>query len=311
MPMQQPFPVPFPVAANRMRLCLATARRQGANFAILCIAAWGSFALAGQRTDDALLLVEQPQWFYQQMPVIAGSLGPMLEVSDKGGIAAVTERGAAYAKSIYDSAAALRQIGDALKASGDQGDNERFIEAASHFDAARAAFDAKTLEQLQAQEPEILARLAARADRAAIAAIARAMAGPEFEADTALTGQRLKGIYETLITLGKSGTSEMRAMSQQELEQGVDTAISLSRAGAMDSQQVPPLQRGFRRDSARLRREAILSTLSTADIVQLRSFYSGKSGRAKVSAMIKAFHRCNDRDGRAMLLKLLEDVRQR
>lgn len=301
MPVNSPFSPAWPESRSGRRCRSITA----IVIAIGLVAGAGH-AVASQQTDDALLLIEQPERLYRQMPVVARTLDwPLIEVRDRAAIPALAKHGGELAERLYDADRTMAQIRSELKAIDDDVRHDRLPAIASRLRAAETAWNALSLEAHQARESAIQAKVDARPDKAVIAGLAKKMAAPTLAGETALTAQRFKWVYEARIA---GSTSELEKMSHDELDAGVASIVTTTRRTQNDIQRIPLLQPGFHETGLRMRRQAILSELPAQDVADLAALYDSAAGRAKLAAMIDVFRRRNDEDGHAVLLKLVEEA---
>lgn len=294
----------FPVIAvsARWRRSIAIA------LVVMCLATVAGHSVASQQTDDALLLIEQPEQFYRQMPVVARTLNwPLIEVREREAIPALARHGGEIAEQLYDVNKTMAQIRDGLKTVDDAVDHDRLPGIASRLRAADDAFAALSFEALQAKDREIQAKVDGRPDKAVIARLAQSMAAPAFGGETVLTAQRFKWVYEAHIA---GSMKELSQLSHDELDAGVSSIITTTRSTANVDQRIPLLQPSFRESALRMRRQAILSEMPAQDVADLAAFYESAAGRAKLAAMNDVFRRRNDEDGHAVLMKLVEEAQK-
>jgi hypothetical protein len=294
-------------STGRQRVVHRDGRRAAPFVALaLSLAAWALPAVAQERVDKALLTIENPAAFYAQMPAVAGAMGPALEVKDKQQIPALTKRGEQLARTAYAEQPAIDEIRKAMAAAPDAGASGKDLDAvAARFRKQEAVLDAMNMDQLQKAGPGYEAKLAARADKAAIQQIANLMVAPDLAGETVLTAKRLKRVYETIIV---GDAAKLMAQPKTVIDTAVSQLIDETRKAPPDTQ-AAPFMRELTVQSWRLRKQAVLAQLPKEDIAALLAFYTGPSGRAKRAALLNTFSARNDKAGTTVVMGLLEGAR--
>lgn len=262
-------------------------------------------SLAQTAVDEALLTIERPAMFYSQMPRIAGAMNsPALEVADKRKIPALTQQGEKLARVAFDETKTMADIRAALAKTPDAGAVGKDLPAiAARFREHEAVLDAMSAEQAQAAGAKYDAQLNARADKAAIQKVSSLMAGPVLAGEHMVTAKRFKRIYEAII-LGNN--EKLRAMSPAEVEQGAREILQMSRDPKED--QPGPFMHQVMMDSWRLRKQAVMTQLSKADVAALQAFYASPAGRAKRAALVDTFVASNDKAATQVIKGLMADL---
>ena len=171
------------------------------------------------------------------------------------------------------------------------------------MEAIEAEIARFSLAQLQAREAEFRTHYEARADRSAIDAVSDAMAAPEFAGEVAVTGRRVKAIYEAIIT---GDPDELRDMSPKQIDDSITGLLGSGRTA--DGNYGPvPLRPDFMRKQRQLFMRTVLSRLSQADVATLARFYASPLGRAKRAALLASFRRCNDDAGRHFITLMVQE----
>lgn len=261
---------------------------------------------AQERVDKALLQIENPAAFYSEMPVLAGAIGPALEVADKKRIPPLAKRGEQLARTAYAERPAMDDFRKALAAAPDAGAAGNGLEAvAARFRKQEAVLDAMSIDQLQKAAPKYEAALAARADKAAIQQVSTLMVAPELGGETVLTAKRLKRTYETIIV---GDAAKLMSQDRKVIDAAVRQLLDETRKAPPDTRAVP-FMRELTVQNWRLRKQAVLAQLPKEDVAALLAFYTSPAGRAKRTALLDTFASRNDKAGMAVIMGLLEGTK--
>ncbi|MBB4000205.1 hypothetical protein [Aureimonas pseudogalii] len=264
-------------------------------------------AMADPAGDERYLRLEDAERVYAGMAEFARMQGPLIEVSDRRELPALAERGTALAAQTFAVAGARDAMLERLRKTPGEVP-VAFDAIVARMRAVEAEFASRSLEALQAGEADAVAHYEARPDRASIDAVGDAMAAPDLARETAVTGLRVKWIYETLLT---GNMDEMRAMTPALVETGIREVLDRTRAPDDPEYGAPPLRKELVREQARMVKRMVLSHLPEADVAALAAFYASDVGRAKRRALVEAFGARNDEDGARFIRQLLERERSR
>lgn len=287
----------------------ARARCARAAFALLiAVAASGLLpaakALADPAGDERYLALEGAERAYREMAGFASMRWPVLEVEDTPEGDALRQRGQALAEEVFspERAMAAFRAALALRPGEVPDDIAEITERMRALEAQDAARDpAELVDDAAAAE----ARYEARLDRARIDAVSEAMARPDLAGETAVTGLRVKWIYEPLLT---GSDTQLRAMSEQEIEAGIEDLLQRSRA-AEGYEGAPPLRRELMRETSRQAIRSLLSRLPEADVATLAAFYASDAARAKREALLASYRTRSDEDAERFMRILIEEAR--
>lgn len=295
--------------AGTVRETEVGARRAKAPFALLITVAVSgllpvSHALADPAGDERYLALEGAQRAYRDMVGFASMRWPVLEVEDTPEGDALRARGQALAAEVFSPERAMAEFREALASQPGEVPEEiaEITERMRVLEAQDAARDpAELVEDAAAAQ----ARYEARADRDRIDAVSEAMARPDLAGETAVTGLRVKWIYEPLLT---GSDKQLRAMSEQEIEAGVEDLLQRSRT-LEGFEGAPPLRRELMRETSRQAIRSVLSRMPEADVATLAAFYASDAARAKREALLARYRTRSDEDAARFMRILVEEAR--
>lgn len=146
----------------------------------------------------------------------------------------------------------------------------------------------------------------ARADRAAIDALADLMPGPERAGERAETLRRMLAALDAV----RGGLSnDLRGGDAAKLEDAVESIIANLRRPTLNYADGLPTA-GMKIEAARSTARRALSALSPNDITALRAHYGSPAGRSRRQELVAALNVADDKAGQAMLLDFFTAVRR-